>query len=82
MIKLLILILLGFVGYSMVTNLLRPKRGKDPRKHNDEGETMVEDPQCNTFLPLSDAYKASINGRTYYFCSKKCRTEFKQNQNP
>lgn len=82
MIKLLILILLGFVGYSLVTNLLRPKRGKDPRKHSVEGETMVEDPQCNTFLPLSDAYKASIKGRTYYFCSKKCRNEFKQNQTP
>ena len=38
---------------------------------------MVEDPQCKTFLPESEAIKATINGREYFFCSKKCLKEFK-----
>ena len=79
MIKILLLILLGFVGYSMIANLFRPRRDKNLRQRVDKGETMVEDPQCNTFLPLSDAYKTTINGRTYYFCSKKCLKEYKKN---
>ncbi|MBE9486508.1 MAG: hypothetical protein KAT62_02015 [Desulfuromonadales bacterium] len=82
MIKLLILVLLGFVGYSIIQGLIRPKdsRGrKMPRSRSQEGEQMVEDPQCGTFLPLSDAISANINGRQQYFCSRKCLKEYKKN---
>lgn len=41
---------------------------------------MVEDPQCGTYLPLSDALKANIHGRQHYFCSKKCLKEYKKAQ--
>jgi len=41
---------------------------------------MVEDPQCGTYLPLSDAIKATIHGRQHYFCSKKCLKEYKKSQ--
>jgi len=41
---------------------------------------MVEDPQCGTYLPLSDAIKATIHGQQHYFCSKKCLKEYKKSQ--
>ncbi len=80
MIKLLLLVLFGFVFYSMLSGVLR--LGKPGRKQNRtrDGETMVEDPQCGTYLPLSDAIKTSIHGRDYYFCSKKCLKEYKKAQ--
>ena len=41
---------------------------------------MVEDPQCGTYLPVSDAIKATIHGHQYYFCSKKCLKKYKKSQ--
>lgn len=82
MIKILLLILLGFVGYSMIQGIIRPKPPRDqqtPRNRSRDGEKMVEDPQCGTFLPISDAVAATINGQERFFCSKKCLKEFKKN---
>ncbi len=75
MIKLLLLILVGFVGYSMIQGLLRPSSrpgGKMPKNRSRDGEQMVEDPQCGTFLPLSDAISAQVKGEKFHFCSRKC----------
>ncbi len=79
MIKLLMLALIGFVFYSFYSGL-RQKFGRRGHQRNrtPQGETMVEDPQCGTFLPLSDAIRATIKGQVYYFCSKKCLNEFKK----
>jgi YHS domain-containing protein len=41
-------------------------------------EDLVEDPCCHAFLPLSQAYQASIEGETEYFCSEKCYRSFLQ----
>jgi len=45
-----------------------------------EGEDMVKDPYCNTYIPLSEAYKASVNGETLYFCSRECFEKYKTNK--
>lgn len=90
MIKILMLILLGFVGYSMIQGMINPKPKKEkrgwmprdwmPRDRNrhTEGEQMVEDPQCGTFIPVGDAVTANIGGQQRYFCSKKCLKEYKK----
>ncbi len=81
MIKLLMLALVGFVVYSFVTSFrIRSGRQSPPKNHRREGETMVEDPQCGTYLPQGDAIRATVNGRDYYFCSRKCLQEFKKAQ--
>lgn len=82
MIKLLILVLLGFVGYSMLQALIRPRpqsRDNKPQSRSRNGEQMVEDPQCGTFIPLGEAVSAKINGKQYYFCSQECLKEFRKN---
>ena len=80
MIRLLLLILTGFVIYSLVSGLLNSKKSLRPKNRSKEGESMVEDPQCGTYLPVSDAIKATIDGHQYYFCSKKCLKEYKKSQ--
>jgi len=81
MIKLLLLFLAGFILYSMISGFIRPT-SRRPKNRTPDGETMVEDPQCGTYLPLSDAVKATINGKQHYFCSKKCLKEYKKAQHP
>ena len=41
-------------------------------------EELVEDPCCHAYLPVSQAYQASIEGKTEYFCSEKCYRDFMQ----
>ncbi|MDO9529508.1 MAG: hypothetical protein Q7J27_10170 [Syntrophales bacterium] len=42
-----------------------------------EKEDLVMDPYCHTYVPISDAYRASINGKTVYFCSEECFNKYK-----
>ena len=41
-----------------------------------EGEEMVLDPVCNSYVPLSSALSADDKGRTVYFCTSVCRDKF------
>jgi len=80
MIKLLLLVLLFFVGYSFFQTLFpaRKKSDQGSRHRPPSGEQMVQDPQCGTYLPLSEAVKANIRGQQHYFCSRKCRNQYKK----
>ena len=40
------------------------------------GEELVEDPLCHTYVPLSQAYRSEMGGKTLYFCSRKCLEEY------
>jgi len=41
-----------------------------------EGEEMVLDPVCDSYIPLSSAIKARTPSGTEYFCSEECRDKF------
>jgi len=78
MIKLILLGLIFFLGYTVVQALFRPKLRKRPDNRTREGETMVLDPQCGNYFPVSDAISANIAGQQHYFCSKKCRNLYRK----
>ena len=50
----------------------RPGRGAEPRS----GGTLVQDPQCGTYLPASRAIAVPSGSNTLYFCSNTCRDAF------
>ncbi|MDY0268532.1 YHS domain-containing protein [Trichloromonas sp.] len=80
MIKLLIFALLGFLAYTFYTLLRRSLGGGTPAippEKTRQGEEMVRDPQCGTYLPKGDALEEIIDGERYYFCSARCRDAFK-----
>jgi YHS domain-containing protein len=79
MARLILLALIFFLGYTVVQALLRkPRQPRHPSNRSREGETMVQDPQCGAYLPLSDAIKDKIAGTQHYFCSKKCRNQYRK----
>lgn len=80
MIKLLLLALLFFLGYSFFQALFPSRNPGDKRQANRsrDGEQMVHDPQCGTYLPISEAIRANVHGQQHYFCSRKCRRQFKK----
>lgn len=82
MIRFLILLLLAFLGYTLYDMIRRSltghgKRPEPPQKSR-RGEDMVRDPQCGTYIPVSDAVLAKIGGKSHYFCSKECRDAYKK----
>jgi len=79
MIKLILLGLLFYLGYTVVQALFRPSQRKQkPDNLTREGEVMVHDPQCGSYFPASDAISATISGKKHYFCSKKCRNLYRK----
>jgi YHS domain-containing protein len=43
----------------------------------DRGVQMVRDPVCGTFLPPEHAITLADRGSVRYFCSEKCRDQYK-----
>ena len=39
---------------------------------------MVMDPNCETYIPETEAIQAHIGGRDHYFCSEKCAEEYRK----
>lgn len=79
--RFLILILLGYLIYRVLRGF--QKTGRTERRGPEEGpegpiDEMVQDPVCKTYIPMREAEKRIIGGRTYYFCSKACSEKFQR----
>ena len=44
------------------------------------GEDLVEDPFCHTYVPMSHALKTVFEGKTVYFCSRKCIEQYQKSK--
>ncbi|HOW57256.1 MAG TPA: hypothetical protein PKZ12_04585 [Smithellaceae bacterium] len=44
-------------------------------------EELVEDLNCHTYIPQSQAVRKEIAGQIYYFCSEKCSEEYRKLNN-
>jgi YHS domain-containing protein len=41
-------------------------------------DVMVKDPVCGLYLPKGDAVRETVGGRTLFFCSQECLSQYKQ----
>ncbi|MCD6486911.1 MAG: YHS domain-containing protein [Syntrophobacterales bacterium] len=46
-----------------------------------KGEELVKDPCCGTYVPINSAHKATLNGKTLYFCSRECLEKYMKENN-
>jgi YHS domain-containing protein len=78
-IKLIIGIVFVYLLYKLVSGW---KAITSPTKNNlpAAGEDLVEDPLCHTYVPVSNACQVSIEGKTLYFCSRKCLETYTEEQ--
>jgi YHS domain-containing protein len=75
-VKVLVILVLLYIGYKIVRIFWRAKI-KDAKGYRvddapSQGEDLVQDPFCRTYVPKSQAYIAEIEDRQQYFCSKEC----------
>jgi len=78
------IIIIGIVlilAYLLLKKFLFPPGRIGERRRDDKklkGEELVEDPHCHTYVPVSEAYRVSADGKTLYCCSKECYKKFRE----
>lgn len=79
MIRLLLWLLLGFLVYRLfLFGKQALQRPSSPPRPDPDGEEMVHDPQCGTYVPRSAALSDRIGNQTLFFCSDACRQSYRQ----
>jgi len=79
LIRLIIILILIYLLYRIIKLFHRSRTAsvssqqiKKVKNMTPVGEDLVEDPHCHTYVPVSQAYRKEIGGKSYYFCSKEC----------
>ena len=70
---LVVVVMLVAVIVSRAMNAWRRVAAPPPRAQRDE---LVKDPVCQTYVVLSRAVKAEVNGTVTHFCSRECAARF------
>jgi YHS domain-containing protein len=55
-----------------------PRRGPASDAMERSGGKLVRDPQCGTYIPMSNSVHLVSGGETLYFCSAACRDAYRQ----
>jgi YHS domain-containing protein len=76
--RLLILILLGYILYRVVKRLMAPRPRVERTPPGMAVDELVKDPACNTYVALGSAEKRVIGGKEYAFCSKSCADRYEK----
>lgn len=73
--RFLLLVILAYLVFLLIKVFLSSSgkgRLRQPQERLDKGEEMVLDPQCQSYLPKSEA----IFSHGHYFCSEQCARLF------
>jgi YHS domain-containing protein len=77
MFRLLIWLLLAYIGFRIIKSLAAPKKPLPTSPHSNDEET-VQDPVCKMYLAKQDAIVGTLEGKRHYFCSMNCLEKFRE----
>ena len=76
MLRLLVLVALGYLVFVFVRILLRKQKVSRPRRN--KGEETYRDPVCGVYVTIEDAIVGRLeNGEKIYFCSMECLEKYR-----
>lgn len=79
MLRLLIWMLLIYIGYRIVKAMISGKENRPEAVHDrDEAEPAHRDPVCGVYISERDAVIGTLDGRRHYFCSMDCLEKFRE----
>ena len=79
MVRLVVLAVLFYVGYRLLTGIGKKKsEKKQPENIVSEQveDVLVEDPVCHTLVPKGQAIRLQHDDQLYFFCSEACCSRF------
>lgn len=85
MLRFVVILVAAYLLYRVVRRLILPVRQEKPDSPEVVAsivkEDLLEDPNCGTYVPQSNAIREEMDGKTLYFCSRQCRDEYRRNRN-
>lgn len=82
--KVLIILIMIFVIYRVLKKMILDPMKSDtspyPLEKNrtdSADDLMIKDPECGVYFPQRQGITLKANGETLYFCSDKCRDDYK-----
>ena len=85
MLRFFVFIIVIYLLYKIVNTVREVKTEKNENHQFNSspavGEDLVEDPVCHTYVPVSQAIKKEISGKSYYFCSQQCSEKYLSEKN-
>jgi YHS domain-containing protein len=82
-IEMILKLVIGIIVIYLLAKLIRKgfpavggKHGPAKIPKPAASEELVEDPYCNAYVPISQAFRMEIDGKTLYFCSQKCLDQY------
>ena len=75
-----LLLIIGRMFWKVVDSVIEAAGGSPRGRRPATGPSvrLVRDPVCGTHVAPSASLSLAADGTTHYFCSEKCRTEFKK----
>ncbi len=61
-------LILGLLVYLFIVLFYSSLKRKGSNRDPSEGDSMVLDPHCKSYVPKNDAYRSA----GHYFCSEEC----------
>lgn len=79
MIRLLVWLLIIYIGYRTIKTLFAPKASRPGvDKERQEAEATYRDPVCGVYISEGDAVVGRLDGERHYFCSMECLEKFRE----
>lgn len=84
MIKNLVLIAVIYFVYRAIKSYMlkglnhKPGEKVGERAGESPDDLMIKDPQCGVYFPKREGVSLNTGRETLYFCSEKCRDEYKK----
>ena len=79
MIRLLVWLLLIYIGYRVIMSLTSSKKqGPGKRNTASEGAETHRDPVCGVYVSEEDAVIGRLEGQRHYFCSMSCLEKYRE----
>lgn len=79
--RIVILIILFYLLYRLLfAGRIAAAKRKGRKEEESESDILKEDPICGKLVPSRQAEVLVSQGKRYYFCSRKCRDSFRQQQ--
>ena len=87
MIRLLIWLLLIYIGYRVIVAMIRGKKPEEVNHGNATDAAVTHrDPVCGMYVSEEDAVVGKLDGQRHYFCSMSCLEKYREqldhSQNP
>ena len=73
----ILLVLVARAFWRVMDSVIEGAGGKSRSKGRVPAVKLERDPVCGTFVAPQTALSLTSGGSTHYFCSEKCRREFK-----